>query len=68
MKYVDEIVVQYITDTMPGSSGSLVFNDNGQVIAVHHSVGNIPELSTNSIHFRNEGIRIEAVIKDLPTF
>jgi V8-like Glu-specific endopeptidase len=65
-KYVDETVVQYITDTLPGSSGSPVFNDAWQVIALHHSGGNIPEPSTNSIHFRNEGIRIGAIIKDLP--
>lgn len=67
VKYVDEIVIQYITDTLPGSSDSPVFNDNWQVIALHHSGGNIPEPSTNSIHFRNEGIRIGAIIKDMPT-
>lgn len=66
VKYVDETIVQYITDTLPGSSGSPVFNDNWQVIALHHSGGNIPEPSTNSIHFRNEGIRIGAIIRDLP--
>jgi V8-like Glu-specific endopeptidase len=65
VKYMDETVVQYITDTLPGSSGSPVFNDNWQVIALHHSGGNIPEPSTNSIHFRNEGIRISAIIKDI---
>ncbi len=68
VKYVDETVVQYITDTMPGSSGSPVFNDNWRLIALHHSGGNIPEPSTNAIHFRNEGIRIGAIIKDLPNF
>ncbi|MCK4825594.1 trypsin-like peptidase domain-containing protein, partial [bacterium] len=67
VKYADETIVQYITDTLPGSSGSPVFNDNWQVIALHHSGGSIPEPSTNSIHFRNEGIRIGAVIKDIPT-
>lgn len=67
-KYVDETIVQYITDTLPGSSGSPVFNDRWQVIALHHSGGNIPEPSTNSIHFRNEGIRIGAIGKDLPPF
>ena len=66
VQYVDETIVQYITDTLPGSSGSPVFNDNWQVIALHHSGGNIPEPSTNSIHFRNEGIKIGAIIKDLP--
>jgi V8-like Glu-specific endopeptidase len=58
--------VQYITDTLPGSSGSPVFNDDWRIVALHHSGGNIPEPSTNSIHFRNEGIRIGAILADLP--
>jgi len=65
IKYVDDKFVQYITDTLPGSSGSPVFNDDWQIVALHHSGGNIPEPSTNSIHFRNEGIRIGAILKDL---
>jgi len=68
VKYVDETIVQYITDTLPGSSGSPVFNDAWQIVALHHSGGNIPEPNTNSIHFRNEGIRIGAILKDLPSF
>lgn len=68
VKYVDDTVIQYITDTLPGSSGAPVFNDRWQVTALHHSGGNIPEPSTNSIHFRNEGIRIGVILKDLPTF
>jgi hypothetical protein len=68
VKYVDDTVLQYITDTLPGSSGSPVFNDDWQVVGLHHSGGNIPEPSTNSIHFRNEGIRIGVIISDLPSF
>lgn len=68
VKYVDESFIQYITDTMPGSSGAPVFNDAWQVVALHHSGGNIPEPSSNSIHFLNEGIRIGAIAKDLPSF
>ncbi|HXX80836.1 MAG TPA: serine protease [Thermodesulfovibrionales bacterium] len=67
-KYIDATVVQYITDTLPGSSGSPVFNDSWEVVALHHSGGNIPEPSTNSIHFRNEGIRIGAILTDMPPF
>lgn len=66
VKYVDGSFIQYITDTMPGSSGSPVFNDDWQVIGLHHSGGYIPEPSTNSIHFRNEGIRINAILQDMP--
>jgi V8-like Glu-specific endopeptidase len=30
-------VLHYTTDTMPGSSGSPVFNDSWQVVAIHHA-------------------------------
>jgi V8-like Glu-specific endopeptidase len=64
--YVDDTVVQYLTDTLPGSSGSPVFNDSMRLIALHHSGGWLPEPSTGSTHFRNEGIRISAILKDMP--
>jgi hypothetical protein len=63
--YVDDVLLQYLTDTLPGSSGSPVFNDAWELIALHHSGGWLPEPSTNSTHFRNEGIRIGAIIDDL---
>ncbi len=65
--YVDETLVQYLTDTLPGSSGSPVFNDSMRLIAIHHSGGWIPEPSNSSTHFRNEGIRISAIAKDMPS-
>ena len=37
--YSDERVVQYLTDTLPGSSGSPCFNDAWEVVALHHSGG-----------------------------
>lgn len=64
--YVDDALVQYLTDTLPGSSGSPVFNDSMRLIALHHSGGWIPEPSTGSTHFRNEGIRISVILKDMP--
>jgi len=36
-KAADKGLVQYDTDTMPGSSGSPVFNDFWEVVAVHNS-------------------------------
>ncbi len=66
--YVDDSVLQYLTDTMPGSSGSPVFNDKWQLVGLHHSGGWIPEPSTGSTHFRNEGIRITAVRDDMPSW
>jgi V8-like Glu-specific endopeptidase len=64
--YVDDTVIQYLTDTMPGSSGSPVFNDLWQFIGLHHSGGWIPEPTTASTHYRNEGIRAGAIVGDLP--
>ncbi|MEZ4298667.1 MAG: hypothetical protein R3B70_27200 [Polyangiaceae bacterium] len=40
--------VQYLTDTLPGSSGSLVFDKDWRLVALHQSGGWIPE-TTNDI-------------------
>ena len=60
--YSDETVIQYLTDTLPGSSGAPVFDDEWRLVALHHSGGWIPEPSTQSTHFRNEGIALNALI------
>lgn len=66
VQYVDKNVVQYITSTMPGSSGSPVFNNNWEVVALHHAGGNIPEPTTGKKYYRNEGIWIGRILQDLP--
>lgn len=63
--YVDQRVAQYLTDTLPGSSGSPVFDDNWSLVALHHSGGWIPSSDSSSTHFRNEGILIAAIFADL---
>lgn len=64
--YADPKVVQYLTDTLPGSSGAPVFDREWRVVALHHAGGMIPEPTNPSNTFlRNEGIRIDAVIDDL---
>jgi V8-like Glu-specific endopeptidase len=63
--YSDERIAQYLTDTLPGSSGAPVFNDAWELVAIHHSGGWIPEPNSSSTHFRNEGIRIPAILRDL---
>jgi len=60
--YVDDQVIQYLTDTMPGSSGSPVFNEAWQVIALHHSGGWLREPGGKEQLFRNEGIAIGQVL------
>lgn len=63
--YYDQVFAQYLTDTLPGSSGSPVFDDNWQLIALHNSGGWLPEPGTQSTHFRNQGILISAILDDL---
>lgn len=67
VQYVDDKVVQYLTSTLGGSSGSPVFDDQWQVVAVHHAGGMLTEPSSNLSYFRNEGINIGAVINDIPS-
>lgn len=63
--YVDASRVQYLTDTMPGSSGSPVFNSQWNVVALHHSGGFFAEPGTKDKVLRNEGININKVIASL---
>ncbi|WP_066223707.1 trypsin-like peptidase domain-containing protein [Formosa haliotis] len=62
----DERVVQYLTDTQRGSSGSPVFNSDWEVVALHHSGGGSrpgePALPSG-IKSRNEGIFINNIIQ-----
>jgi V8-like Glu-specific endopeptidase len=66
IQYVGSNVVQYVNSTLPGSSGSPVFNDAWEVVALHHAGGNITEPTTQRRLFRNEGILIESILADLP--
>jgi V8-like Glu-specific endopeptidase len=63
--FVNEKRLQYMTDTMEGSSGSPVFSTEWQVVALHHMGGNIPEPGTSLRVFRNQGIHINVVIQGL---
>ena len=63
--FVNERRLQYLTDTMEGSSGSPVFNAEWQLIALHHKGGLIREPNTTQTYFRNQGIHINTVIDGL---
>jgi V8-like Glu-specific endopeptidase len=63
--YADRQVVQYYTSTLPGSSGSPVFNDAFEVIAIHHSGGMLEEPGTERRYLRNAGSSMVAVLEDL---
>lgn len=54
----------YTTDTMPGSSGSPVFNDLWQVIAIHHAYGGLKQDSKGNSRYVNEGILMAAIKAD----
>jgi V8-like Glu-specific endopeptidase len=62
--FVDHKVIRYQTATDDGSSGSPVFNDSWQLVAVHHG----GKIIFNQSHFRalNEGIRASALLPILP--
>jgi V8-like Glu-specific endopeptidase len=53
--------LHYTTDTMPGSSGSPVFNDSWHVIAIHHAGGTMYKDSHGAVRYTNEGILMSAI-------
>jgi V8-like Glu-specific endopeptidase len=63
--YVDEDVLQYLTDTLPGSSGSPVFDQSWRVVGLHHAGGDVLEPRSGRTVFRNEGIQIRHVLTAL---
>ena len=63
--YVDDKVIQYTTDTLPGASGAPVFDWTWRLIAVHHAGGSIVEPASGKVYYRNEGIRITAIASQL---
>jgi endonuclease G, mitochondrial len=62
-------VLHYVADTEPGSSGSPVFNDQWQVVALHHWGGpwrQTMDETGNPLQAEvNEGIRISVIVEDL---
>jgi V8-like Glu-specific endopeptidase len=61
--YADENLVQYYTDTLPGSSGSPVFDSSWNLVAVHRAGGHLYEPSTHRWVYRNEGLNVNRLIK-----
>ena len=59
--------VQYLTDTMAGSSGSPVFNSQWLVVALHRAGGMVREPNSPSLrqYYRNEGTPIELIRRRL---
>jgi V8-like Glu-specific endopeptidase len=63
VRYVDNDVVQYWTDTEPGSSGSPVFNESWEVVALHHCWVDSPVKDGTA--FRNQGRSIVRIAERL---
>ncbi len=60
--YVYDKVLHYETDTEPGSSGSGVFNNAWELVALHHAGWYSDEKNKTAT---NEGIRISAIVAHL---
>ncbi len=56
-----EHFVHYSADTEPGSSGSPVFNDQWEVLALHHASVRAPE-HPDFGNVLNEGVRVTAIL------
>jgi hypothetical protein len=63
--YTDDRIIQYLTDTVPGSSGSPVFNSQWEIVALHHAGGDLLDPGKKQYFFRNEGINIGRVVSGL---
>jgi endonuclease G len=57
---IPEQVLHYTADTEPGSSGSPVFNDQWEVVALHHAAVPTPGRDDPG-EYVNEGIRISRI-------
>ncbi len=65
LTHIYENAVRYTTDTEGGSSGSPVFNNTWDLLALHHAGGDYVE--AERIWINNEGMRIDSIVNDLRT-
>ncbi len=57
-----DMYIHYATDTEPGSSGSPVFNDQWEIVALHHASVAAPDRAELG-GMMNEGIRVSALLR-----
>ncbi|TMU50686.1 trypsin-like peptidase domain-containing protein [Flagellimonas algicola] len=60
IQYIYDTVMHYTTDTEPGSSGSPVFDNEWNLVGLHHAGRNLGDGKAE-----NEAIRIAAIVNDL---
>jgi hypothetical protein len=65
--FVGERRMQYLVDTMPGSSGAPVFDRGWNLVAIHHMGGWLAEPGgpPSRTFYRNQGIVIDALVAGL---
>jgi V8-like Glu-specific endopeptidase len=56
VSHLDDNIIQYYTDTLPGSSGSPLFDDKWRLVGVHHAGGQLYSPAEKNWIYRNEGI------------
>ena len=56
--YMDETIVDYYTDTLPGSSGSPVMDSSWRLVAVHRDGGGLPDPEGTGTVYRNRGTHV----------
>lgn len=59
--FANEARVQYLTDTLPGSSGAPVFDVKWNVVALHQAGGDLALPGTKQLVYRNQGTAIARV-------
>jgi hypothetical protein len=67
IRYVDDLLIQYVADTQQGSSGSPVFNSRMQIIGLHCAEAEISvEVEGKpQVIWRNQGIHYSQLISGL---
>lgn len=63
--FANDSCIQYLTDTLPGSSGSPVFDNQWNVVAVHQAGGELPVPGKQQTVYRNQGVPIHCVLAGL---
>lgn len=53
--------LRYTTDTEPGSSGSPVFNNTWDLLAIHHAGGE----QQNGVWINNQGVRMDKIVDNI---
>ncbi|WP_439656992.1 trypsin-like peptidase domain-containing protein [Lentzea sp. HUAS TT2] len=68
VSHIDDTIIQYYTDTLPGSSGSPLLDDQWRLVGVHHAGGQLYSPSEKKWVYRNEGIALNKLLELIQRF